>query len=343
MRRFLPLLILSLLAVIAVSNFSFSQAISTAAVTSTYRGDIDENGKVDIFDLVSLVKALGGEPLTDRQRQIADVNTSGNGKVDVSDLQALLKLLRGAELERIYWGRPTLVLIPGGTFRMGSTADSDEQPIHTVTVSAFEMARTEVTQAQYETMTGTNPSYYTGDNSRPVEMVSWGEAATFCNKLSEAEGLESCYDLSTWECDFSKNGFRLPTEAEWEYACHAGTTTKYYTGDKESDFAKAGWYASNSNRTTHAVGGKETNSFGLYDMHGNVEEWCNDWKDSYSSENATDPQGPNPCSSRVTRGGSWGDSAVFCRSASRRSKSTSCVGELTGFRVVRSVLSTGLQ
>ena len=197
MRRFLPLLMMSFLAVIAVSNFSFSQAISTAAVTSTYRGDVDENGKVDALDLVALVQALGGAPLTDRQRQIADVNASVNGKVDISDLQALLKLLSGAELERIYWGRPALVLIPGGTFRMGSNTESDEQPIHTVTLSAFEMAQTEVTQAQYETLTGTNPSYFTGDDSRPVESVSWKDAVRFCNKLSESEGLEPCYDLST--------------------------------------------------------------------------------------------------------------------------------------------------
>lgn len=167
-------------------------------------------------------------------------------------------------------------------------------------------------------------------------MVSWYDAVSFCYHLSVAAGLQPCYNLSTWECDFTKNGFRLPTEAEWEHACRAGTTTEYYTGDNESDLACAGWYYSNSSSTTHAVGSKEANSFGLYDMAGNVNEWCNDWFDSsyYSqSVNATNPQGSSSGSARVLRGGYWGVSDSPCRSAYRSGISPSGRLDRVGFRV----------
>ncbi|HUU27996.1 MAG TPA: SUMF1/EgtB/PvdO family nonheme iron enzyme [archaeon] len=208
--------------------------------------------------------------------------------------------------------------IPAGTFQMGSnTGWSDEQPVHTVTLSAFQMSKYEITQAQYQAVMGSNPSYFTGDDNRPVEQVSWYDAVTFCNKLSESAGLQPCYNLSTWSCDFTKNGYRLPTEAEWEYACRAGTSTEYYTGNTESDLDRAGWYDYNSGNTTHAVGGKLANAFGLYDMHGNVWEWCNDWYGSYSSENENNPQGPSSGSTRVIRGGSRSYDAYLCRSAFR--------------------------
>ena len=229
--------------------------------------------------------------------------------------------------------------IPGGTFQMGSPAGSHEQPVHSVTVSAFQMGRYEITQAQYQAVVGSNPSSFTGDSQRPVEMVIWYDAVTFCNKLSEAAGLQPCYNLTTWACDFTKNGYRLPTEAEWEYACRAGTITYYYTGDDESDLAKAGWYVRNSGNTTHTVGGKQANAFGLYDMHGNVWEWCNDWYGSYSSGNATDPQGPSSGSDRVVRGGSWdsgpGPANGDCRSSYRDGRYPVGGNPDVGFRVVR--------
>jgi formylglycine-generating enzyme required for sulfatase activity len=234
-------------------------------------------------------------------------------------------------------GEILMVPIHAGNFQMGS--DPGEQPVHTVTFDySFEMSATEITQAQYEEAMGTNPSSFTGDNNRPVENVSWNNAVTFCNALSEAEGLEPCYDLSTWECDFSKNGYRLPTEAEWEYACRAGTTTNYNTGDSESDLDRAGWYKSNSGNTTHAVGGQEANSYDLYDMHGNVSEWCNDRYGVYSSESQTNPTGPEDGSDRVIRGGSWYSEAINCRSAFRYHYSTDFSNHLIGFRVVRGVI-----
>jgi formylglycine-generating enzyme required for sulfatase activity len=228
-----------------------------------------------------------------------------------------------------------MVSIPTGTFQMGSTmGESDEEPVHLVAVSAFQMGRYEVTQEQYRKVMGENPSRFKGDTQRPVEQVSWEDAVTFCNKLSELEGLEPCYELDTWECNFTKDGYRLPTEAEWEYACRAGTSTNYYAGDTESDLARAGWYDGNSGETTHPVGGKEANAFGLYDMHGNVFEWCNDWYGDYGSANAIDPQGPSSGSSRVERGGSWYDYYNYCRSAYRNDYPD--VGDYyVGFRVVR--------
>ena len=233
--------------------------------------------------------------------------------------------------------------IPGGTFQMGSTTGrTDEQPVHQVTVSEFQMSTYEITQAQYWAVTGSNPSSFIGPNN-PVDRVTWSDAVTFCNRLSERAGLQPCYDLSAWTCDFTKDGYRLPTEAEWEYACRAGTTTEYYTGDSESDLDRAGWYYINSSYTTHAVGSKEANPFGLYDMHGNIREMCNDWAGDYSSEPQTNPTGPQTGIYRISRGGAWGNGASRCRSAEREAQPPNYGHCLRGFRIVRGAISPGLQ
>jgi formylglycine-generating enzyme required for sulfatase activity len=213
-----------------------------------------------------------------------------------------------------------MVPIPGGTFEMGTNVGpGDDKPVHSVTLSAFEMSATEITQGQYKAVMGTNPSMFTGDDNLPVENVSWNDAVAFCRALSQKTGGE----------------FRLPTEAEWEYACRAGTTTVYNLGDAESDLARAGWYNSNSNSTTHPVGQKTPNSWGLYDMHGNVWEWCNDWYATYSSDSVTNPTGPSTGSSHLRRGGCWHNYAWFCRSANRGGGAPAEGGsDYTGFRVV---------
>jgi formylglycine-generating enzyme required for sulfatase activity len=198
-----------------------------------------------------------------------------------------------------------LVYIPPGEFMMGSNdGDSDEKPVHKVRISkGFYMGVYEVTQAQWQAVMGTNPSNFKGDNL-PVETVSWNDATEFCKKLSQKEG----------------RTYRLPTEAEWEYACRADSNTRFCFGDNDSGLDDYAWYGyEKSGKQTHPVGQKKPNAFGLYDMHGNVWEWCQDWydEDYYSRSPEVDPQGHDTGSARVLRGGSWGISPGACRSVDR--------------------------
>ncbi|MFC1693696.1 formylglycine-generating enzyme family protein [Candidatus Latescibacterota bacterium] len=242
----------------------------------------------------------------------------------------------------------TFVTIPAGTFRMGDIQNynqySQEKPVHDVTISSFDMSIYEITQDQYQSVMGSNPSSFKFGDNYPVEEVSWYDAVKYCNRLSDAAGLDCCYEENTWECDFSKNGFRLPTEAEWEYACRAGTETKFYTGNNLSsdgrtstDLEEAGWYRSNSGSKTHTVGQKKPNAWGLYDMHGNVWEWSNDWygESYYSSSPSSNPAGLSSDSYRVIRGGSWYYYARYCRSADRNGSGPEGTYSGLGFRVVR--------
>ncbi len=228
--------------------------------------------------------------------------------------------------------------VPAGTFKMGSASGGgDEKPVKDVTVSAFEISVTEISQSQYKAIMADNPSFFKLDDNNPVEKVTWKDAITFCNKLSEEVGLEPCYNLSTGACDFSKSGFRLPTESEWEYACRAGSGLEYTLGDGESALDRAGWYQRNSRETTHPVGQKTANAFGLYDVHGNVWEWCNDWyaKNAYESMAADNPTGPARGDDKVVRGGSWLDGPNDCRSAKRRNFDPEKSYSDIGFRIVR--------
>jgi formylglycine-generating enzyme required for sulfatase activity len=188
-------------------------------------------------------------------------------------------------------------LIPAGTFTRGYGKYA-----HEVTLTKpFKMGVHEVTQAQYEQVMGVNPSYFKAANN-PVEMVSWEDAVEFCRKLSELPAEKA-----------AGNVYRLPTEAEWEYARRAGTTTIYSYGDEQSEFEEYAWYRENSDNKTHPVGSKQPNAWGLYDMHGNVWEWCHDWHVDYPSGTAADPTGAERGLMRVIRGGSWRYSAVIWR------------------------------
>ncbi|MFC1614186.1 formylglycine-generating enzyme family protein [Gemmatimonadota bacterium] len=250
-------------------------------------------------------------------------------------------LPEGTELIRFIhseygWIEIMMASIPAGSFQMGSnTGREDERPVHTVSLDAFMMSNTEITQLQYKSVMGKNPSTQAENDNSPVEFAHWQEAVTFCNRLSEKAGLEPCYNLDTWECDFSRNGIRLPTEAEWEYACRAGTGTEYFSGNSESDLSLVGWYAGNC-RWLQEVRGKDPNSWGLFDMHGNVSEFCNDIYGAYSSKSEHNPTGPVSNShDRVVRGGSWyEESADSCRSAGRSCLDWYDRRQYIGFRIV---------
>jgi formylglycine-generating enzyme required for sulfatase activity len=223
--------------------------------------------------------------------------------------------------------------IAPGTFTMGSPAseqdrDSDEGPQTQVTITrGFWLGRYEVTQAEYQAVIGANPSYFTGDASRPVEQVSWNDATNYCGKLTEQERAAGRLPAG-W-------AYRLPTEAEWEYACRAGTTTRFSWGDDPgySQLGNYAWYGANSGSQTHPVGQKQPNPWGLYDMPGNVWEWCWDWyRGSLPGGAVSDPRGPTSGSFRVFRGGCWGDYAQFCRSAFRYSDEPGDRSYYLGFR-----------
>ena len=212
-----------------------------------------------------------------------------------------------------------LVDIPAGVFAMGSDEYDSEKPIHEVRISAFRCMKFPVTRRLYQDMIGKDPGWPEGEaDDRPVNQVSWYDAIDFCNCLSEREGLTPAYrrdgDNVSWG---TADGYRLLTEAEWEYACRAGTRTHYSFGDDEGKLGEYAWYARNSGVAPHPVGTLKPNPWGLYDMHGNVWEWCWDWYGSYPSESQPDPMGPPAGDSRVLRGGSFDDGAVDLRSANR--------------------------
>ncbi len=260
------------------------------------------------------------------------------------------------------------VLIPAGTFQMGSNKGSDsDKPVHKVTITKpFYMGKYEVTQAEYEKYCSygdDSPSSSKGDGDNyPAYYVSWYDALVYCNKRSMAEGLTPCYSISgstdpskwgtvptsgnsTWNavvCNWNANGYRLPTEAEWEYAARAGdNTVDSLTYSGTSDVNKLGeyaWYKSNSNSKTHEVGTKKANGFGLYDMSGNVWEWCWNWyTKSYDAkaEGGSDPTGASSGSDRVCRGGGWNNLSDNCAVSYRDYYNPSYCPNYLGFRVVR--------
>ena len=220
----------------------------------------------------------------------------------------------------------TMKAVQGGTFTMGSSdedteADSDEKPAHSVTLSNFWIGQTEVTQELWEKVMKNNPSYFKG-NKLPVESVSWTDCQDFIKELNTKTGKK----------------FRLPTEAEWEYAARGGNKSKGYKYSGGNDLGKVAWYRDNSSEKTHDVGTKGANELGIYDMSGNVLEWCSDWfSDSYySSSPASNPQGPNTGPGRVMRGGCWFDYAKYCRVAYRNGINPGNRRSYLGLRLVLS-------
>jgi len=250
-----------------------------------------------------------------------------------------------------------MVSMPGGDYVMGSTLYEPiffdtvsyipavgelivdtvmniERPIHFVQLSSFMIGTTEITQEQYAAVMGANPSHYRSESNLPVESVSWFEAVNYCNSLSDLLGYSRCYDRD-YNCDYSADGFRLPTEAEWEYAARAGTDTEYSNGKDSLGLSLIAWYIDNSEHMTHQVATKVTNAAGLYDMNGNVSEWCQDYFNFYNCGMQSDPAGPELGALRLTRGGSWADKANDCRSAARKATLPTSKISIVGFRIVR--------
>ncbi|MBE6234084.1 MAG: PEGA domain-containing protein [Bacteroidales bacterium] len=216
-----------------------------------------------------------------------------------------------------------MILVEGGTFTMGATqeqgsdTESDEKPVHQVTLSDYYIGETEVTQALWKAVMGTNTSNFKGDRN-PVENVSWDDCQEFIRKLNK----------------LTRRTFRLPTEAEWEYAARGGNQSKRYKYSGSDNINDVAWYSDNSGSKTHAVKTKSPNELGLYDMSGNVYEWCSDWYGSYQSSTQTNPQGPSSGSYRVLRGGSWYDDAGSCRVSYRNYYSPATRGYDSGLRLV---------
>jgi formylglycine-generating enzyme required for sulfatase activity len=238
------------------------------------------------------------------------------------------------------------VKIPAGTFQMGSPSSEpnryDNEALHSVTIShGFEMQVTDVTQLQWFLVMGNNPSYFKSQKccesdyvskngtdlcpNNPVDQVSWDDVQAFVAKVNQGN------DGYT---------YRLPTEAEWEYAARAGTQTAYYFGDHGTQLDAYGWYSNNSGSQTHPVGGKTPNAFGLYDMAGNVWQWTQDYFGNYGNSPATDPTGPSSGPLRVFRGGDWARVALFSRSAFRLFAGAGARFSILGFRLVRTQLET---
>lgn len=226
----------------------------------------------------------------------------------------------GVKLEMVY--------VKGGTFNMGATSEQgsdaydDEKPVHSVTLSDYYIGKFEVTQGLWEKVMGSNPSYFDKGDDYPVESVSWNDIQAFLTKLNELTGKK----------------YALPTEAQWEYAARGGGKSVGYKYSGSNTIDNVAWYWDNSavdgDYSTHPVGTKQPNELGIYDMSGNVWEWCSDWYDSYSSESQTDPIGPVTGSYRVLRGGCWYDDAWYCRVSFRGSNDPDFRSNFYGFRVV---------
>ena len=218
----------------------------------------------------------------------------------------------------------TMIAVEGGTFQMGATseqgsdAESNEYPVHDVTLSSYYIGETEVTQELWEAVMGSNPSYFSGYPQRPVEQISWNNCQEFITKLNNLTG---------------KN-FRLPTEAEWEYAARGGNKSQGYKYSGSNTIDNVAWYTSNSSSQTHDVKTKQANELGIYDMSGNVLEWCQDWYGSYSSGSQTNPTGPTSGSGRVLRGGGWSIFASYCRVSNRNYGSPDGRNDFIGFRLI---------
>jgi len=259
-------------------------------------------------------------------------------KASVQSTQTTQSTKQSALVEMVY--------VSGGSFTMGDTfgdGSNDEKPTHTVSLSSFYIGKYEVTQSQWRQVMGRNPPQFQGD-SKPVEGVCWYDAIEFCNKLSLREGLIPCYSINeaNTTCDWGANGYRLPTEAEWEYAAKGGNSSNGYKYSGGNDLGSVAWYGDNSNSKTHNVGSKQSNELGICDMSGSVKEWCWDIYDNgyHRSSPSSNPVGPPYGEDRSMRGGDWGSSDQDCRVSLRYYLSPNTLWstvDIFGFRLAKTI------
>ena len=280
---------------------------SFTAGTVYPRGDVDQNGVVDIKDVVTLIDYLLTETWPNDTVEPTDMTFTVNGVTF------------------------TMVPVEGGTFSMGATSEQGlgandwERPVHYVTLSDFSIGQTEVTQELWQAVMGSNPSYYTSDSQLPVERVSWNSCQDFIEQLNQLTG----------------ETFRLPTEAEWEFAARGGNKSQKYRYSGSSNIQDVAWFWNSipsqqigtPGYGTQPVATKAPNELGLYDMSGNVWEWCQDWYGTYSSDDQINPTGPSWGSFRIFRGGSWSRSSESCRVAYRNYTYPSTSDDTMGFRL----------
>ena len=273
--------------------------VDNFAVMRQLRGDVNSDGDVNISDVAALIDYLLSGNASSVNLNSADVDLDGD--VGISDVATLIDYLLGDHWpgERVYTVDGvsfTMIEVEGGTFTMGLTgtqSESEEEwalPTHTVTLSSYNIGKTEVTQELWQAVMGYNPSAYPGDPNRPVESISWNDCQSFITKLNQMTG----------------ENFRLPTEAEWEFAARGGNKTQGYMYSGSNDLDAVAWYSDNNNNTSSfPVGQKDANELGIYDMSGNLWEWCQDWFGDYTADPQVNPTGPSTGSDRVVRGGAF--------------------------------------
>jgi formylglycine-generating enzyme required for sulfatase activity len=286
-------------------------------------GDIDGDNLVNTTDVTTLYNVIFGTDTT-TDRTLCDLN--GDGEINTTDVTVLYNIIFGTatlpeKLENKEFNVNgvtfTMIAVEGGTFQMGSTSGyDDEKPVHSVTLSDYYIGETEVTQALWEAVMGSNPSIFIG-NQHPVEFVSWNDCQTFISKLNELTGCT----------------FRLPTEAEWEFAARGGTQSNGNTYSGSNTVGDVAWYGENSSGQTHDVATKAPNELGIYDMSGNVLEWCQDGFKEYSSNPQTNPTGSDQNNNRVYRGGCFGSEASVCRVSFRSRFYSTIALDILGLRL----------
>jgi formylglycine-generating enzyme required for sulfatase activity len=325
---------LTILLLVGISNAYFANAQSVSKVSAAQQGQelvisytLNTETPCEVTLYVSMDSGRSWQgPLTACTGDVGKDISGGSRQIRWSVLEEREQLVgSGIQFKVVASGRksfePEMVLVEGGRFMMGSNSgDDDEKPVHEVELSSYYIGENEVTQAQWKAVMGNNPSYFKDCDQCPVENVSWNDVQDFIRKLNELTG---------------KN-YRLPTEAEWEFAARDGGKSCGYKYSGSNLFSSVGWYKGNSSDKSKPVGSKQANELGIFDMSGNVWEWCSDWYGSYSGTFQRNPQGASSGQNRVLRGGSWSSEASNCRVTVRNSYNPEIRINSNGFRLVLS-------